>query len=368
MWKITLVLHHGGIFTKNEADGKLEYVGGELDVWDKIETNYLNFFLLTNLVKHCRKYNNVGDIHWVVDKEVDLEEGLRVCETDFDIQDMVISARHNGDEVELYYDHKVDEQPILFEADVPEDGLSNLNPIPEVEEEGDKDDGDVGIDDNNGVDVNTNGEEQEDIASEEHDDIDGDEDVDVDVRVGREWWSDIPEYNDEVQEDEAEPVGYESEKLDSPRSSNDEGGFEKEVFPQFNECSKFGNVLEVGMEFSNLEIFKETVRDYTIELGRDIKWKKNDAIRARAKCREPECDWEIFCISACFISNSDEMEFEDVVSAIDEDQLLQPDQLYFALPLSLLRHPLQPHEMAALAIKASSALMKTTDKCGSRRK
>ncbi|KAG5035484.1 hypothetical protein JHK87_010394 [Glycine soja] len=129
---------------------------------------------------------------------------------------MVITARHNGDEVELYYDHKVDEQPILFEADVPEDGLSNLNPIPEVEEEGDKDDGDV--------------------------------------------------------------------------------------------------------------------------------------------------------VSACFISNSDEMEFEDVVSAIDEDQLLQPDQLYFALPLSLLRHPLQPHEMAALAIKASSALMKTTDKCGSRRK
>ncbi|KAG4922102.1 hypothetical protein JHK86_050915 [Glycine max] len=105
---------------------------------------------------HCRKYNNVGDIHWVVDKEVDLKEGLRVCETDFDIRDMVITARHNGDEVELYYDHKVDEQPILFEADVPEDGLGNLNPIPEVEEEGDKDDGDgnVGNDDSNGVDVN----------------------------------------------------------------------------------------------------------------------------------------------------------------------------------------------------------------------
>ena len=86
-------------------------------------------------MKHCRKYNNVGVIHWVVDKEVDLEEGLHVYETDFDIQDMVITARHNRDEVELYYDHKVD------------------------------------------------------IASEEHDDIDGDEDVDADVRVGREWCS-----------------------------------------------------------------------------------------------------------------------------------------------------------------------------------
>lgn len=62
------------------------------------------------------------------------------------------------------------------------------------------------------------------------------------------------------------------------------------------------------------------------------------------------------------------MEFDDVISAIDEDQVLQPGNLYFALPLSRLRHPLQPHEMAALAVKASSALMKTADKCGSRRK
>ena len=44
-----------------------------------------------------------------MDKEVDLEEGLCVCETNFDIRDMVITARNNGDEVELYYDHKVDE-------------------------------------------------------------------------------------------------------------------------------------------------------------------------------------------------------------------------------------------------------------------
>ncbi|KAK7406618.1 hypothetical protein VNO78_08247 [Psophocarpus tetragonolobus] len=71
---------------------------------------------------------------------------------------------------------------------------------------------------------------------------------------------------------------------------------------------------------------------------------------------------------ACFICNSDEMEFDDVVTAIDEEQVLQPGQLYFALPLSRLSQPLQPHEMAALAVKASSALMKTADKCAFRRK
>ncbi|CAL0314429.1 unnamed protein product [Lupinus luteus] len=73
----------------------------------------------------------------------------------------------------------------------------------------------------------------------------------------------------------------------------------------------------------------------------------------------------------CFICNSDEMDFDDVVTAVDENDVLQPGQLYFALPLSLLRQPLQPAEMAALAVKASSALMKyggADRKYGCRRK
>lgn len=71
----------------------------------------------------------------------------------------------------------------------------------------------------------------------------------------------------------------------------------------------------------------------------------------------------------CFICNSDEMDFDDVVSAVNDNDVLQPGQLYFALPLSKLRHPLQPEEMAALAVKASSALMRSGgDKCGCRRR
>ncbi|GMI76920.1 hypothetical protein like AT2G23690 [Hibiscus trionum] len=71
-----------------------------------------------------------------------------------------------------------------------------------------------------------------------------------------------------------------------------------------------------------------------------------------------------------FLCNADEMEFDDVVSAIGEDQELQPGQLYFALPLSWLNRPVQPQVMAALAVKATSALMNTTasEKCRRRRK
>lgn len=61
----------------------------------------------------------------------------------------------------------------------------------------------------------------------------------------------------------------------------------------------------------------------------------------------------------CFICNSDEMDFNDVVCAVDGDEILQPGQLYFALPLSWLGRRLEASEMAALAVKASSALMKS---------
>lgn len=74
---------------------------------------------------------------------------------------------------------------------------------------------------------------------------------------------------------------------------------------------------------------------------------------------------------ASFICNSDEMDFDDVVTAVDDDDELQLGQLYFALPLDRLNQPLQAEEMAALAVKASSALMKAggggMEKCGSPR-
>ncbi|XP_057969828.1 uncharacterized protein LOC131158904 [Malania oleifera] len=66
----------------------------------------------------------------------------------------------------------------------------------------------------------------------------------------------------------------------------------------------------------------------------------------------------------CFICNSDEMDFGDVVAAISADEELQPGQLYFALPLSKLKRPLQAEDMAALAVKASSALTKSGVGCG----
>ncbi|OIW09745.1 hypothetical protein TanjilG_14268 [Lupinus angustifolius] len=70
-----------------------------------------------------------------------------------------------------------------------------------------------------------------------------------------------------------------------------------------------------------------------------------------------------------FICNSNDMDFDDVVTAIDEDEVLETGELYFAIPLSKLKLKLQADEMAALAVKASLALTKSGgDKCRFRRK
>lgn len=61
----------------------------------------------------------------------------------------------------------------------------------------------------------------------------------------------------------------------------------------------------------------------------------------------------------CFICDSDEMGFDDVVLAMHEDEVLRLGQLYFALPLTRLKKSLPAVEMAALAVKASSALTKS---------
>ncbi|CAJ1942655.1 unnamed protein product [Sphenostylis stenocarpa] len=71
---------------------------------------------------------------------------------------------------------------------------------------------------------------------------------------------------------------------------------------------------------------------------------------------------------ACFICDSDEITFDDVVTPVHHDHELKPGQLYFALPLNHLKRHLLPHEMAALAVTATSALARRRGhKCGSRR-
>ncbi|XP_042445537.1 uncharacterized protein LOC122030397 [Zingiber officinale] len=67
---------------------------------------------------------------------------------------------------------------------------------------------------------------------------------------------------------------------------------------------------------------------------------------------------------SCFVCSADDMEFDDYVSAVDGEDELQLGQLYFLLPVSMLRRRLHADDIAALAVKASAALMSSGGAAG----
>ncbi|CAN6322473.1 unnamed protein product [Urochloa humidicola] len=64
--------------------------------------------------------------------------------------------------------------------------------------------------------------------------------------------------------------------------------------------------------------------------------------------------------SSWFLCDADGMVFEGpvAVAAVDPGEELQPGQIYFVLPAEMQRRRLTRDEVAALAVKASSALVK----------
>ena len=90
---------------------------------------------------------------------------------------------------------------------------------------------------------------------------------------------------------------YDSESLRSiPSSDEEDSGKKRLESPQYNSDNGFGQVhFELGMEFDTIAIFKDAVKDYTINLGREVKWIKNDLTRCKARCKVKDYPWEIYC-------------------------------------------------------------------------
>lgn len=60
-----------------------------------------------------------------------------------------------------------------------------------------------------------------------------------------------------------------------------------------------------------------------------------------------------------FVCNSDRLYYDDYIPALDVEDELQANQIYFVLPASKLQYRLTASDMAALAVKASLALQKS---------
>ena len=61
--------------------------------------------------------------------------------------------------------------------------------------------------------------------------------------------------------------------------------------------------------------------------------------------------------AAWFRYSADGLELGGAAAGLGPEEALQPGQLYFVLPAAMRRRPLQAEEMAALAIRASAALV-----------
>ncbi|KAF8406768.1 hypothetical protein HHK36_008860 [Tetracentron sinense] len=72
--------------------------------------------------------------------------------------------------------------------------------------------------------------------------------------------------------------------------------------------------------------------------------------------------------SSCFLCNSDRLYYDDYIPALDSGDQLEVGQIYFLLPKTRLQYRLTASDMAALAVKASTALANISKKGGRRRK
>ncbi|KAM7259902.1 hypothetical protein ACFE04_008706 [Oxalis oulophora] len=69
-----------------------------------------------------------------------------------------------------------------------------------------------------------------------------------------------------------------------------------------------------------------------------------------------------------FICNSDRLYYDDYIPALNVNEELIANQIYFILPKSKLQNKLSASDMAALAVKASVALQNASKKDSNRRK
>ena len=133
---ITLILHHGGRFFPCASDGKVECIGGEFDVWEDISADYMNTFILCDLVKTCKKYSSIGDCFWLINKDLDFNHGLRSCTIDGEILYLVRDAQENENEINVYFHREVDPIP----EEVPQILYLKCHPIPEASNDNDLND------------------------------------------------------------------------------------------------------------------------------------------------------------------------------------------------------------------------------------
>ncbi|KAJ1439838.1 hypothetical protein SESBI_02060 [Sesbania bispinosa] len=110
---LTLILHHGGKFLRDDKN-VLEYVGGEIDVWEGLDVDTMCLWTPSDL---CKEHGYVRfDSIWWHNPDFNLEKGLRPLAEDLDVRQMCNIGMVRDWEMHIYFEHPIDTPKISQKA------------------------------------------------------------------------------------------------------------------------------------------------------------------------------------------------------------------------------------------------------------
>ncbi|XP_020967952.1 uncharacterized protein LOC110267131 [Arachis ipaensis] len=109
---ITLCINHRGRFERGPG-GSISYTGGEVTEINRVNVDTLNGFFITDLLKDIG-YTSVSNFYWQ-EPGKELHDGLRDLRVDMDVVRMYEAAVKNGNKINVYTEHPVDQAVIVEE-------------------------------------------------------------------------------------------------------------------------------------------------------------------------------------------------------------------------------------------------------------
>ncbi|RYR49984.1 hypothetical protein Ahy_A07g036518 [Arachis hypogaea] len=285
------------------------YTSALYDEWVGVDEDYLDMFAVIGYYRELR-YDKV-EACWFLDPEDGLEFGLRRLQVDQDLVSMIKHYHENNNIIHIYFEHGPSVPDIIDVIEFSDEdhaigqkvGMEGMKedrveenilykpdrPLDCVDSSSDNDD-DVGpTSDRRKIKTSNDNDKGKKKAI-------NNEDIFCPPSI------DASDYEKEVDDDEKEENlqlsfsddSWKSNELKTPPDSEDAA--DPAVNPIFNDTTKFGHVrLELGMEFTTREAFKKGVRNYTLQEGRGVRYKKNDTTRCRVVCKNEDCPWMVFC-------------------------------------------------------------------------
>ncbi|KAJ1410424.1 hypothetical protein SESBI_21919 [Sesbania bispinosa] len=112
---LTLILHHGGKFVRDDKN-VLEYVGGEIDVWEGLDVNTMCLWTPSDL---CKDHGYVRfDSIWWHNPDFNLEKGLKPLDEYLDVRQMCNIGKVHDWEMHIYFEHPIDTPKISQKAPI----------------------------------------------------------------------------------------------------------------------------------------------------------------------------------------------------------------------------------------------------------